>query len=64
MPRYKITVHELGDRPVTEGFQTAIPEHEVFKMTVDQFDPVSFTRAVSAQPRRRRSRSKPDQAST
>lgn len=51
MMRFKIQVTEISD-PFDGATQPV--ETEIFKLVVDQFDAVAFTKAVTAQPRRRK----------
>lgn len=51
MLRYKITVTEI---PSDVAVQNAAPDIEIFKIVVDQFDAARFTKAITAQPRRRK----------
>ena len=50
MNRYRVQVTEINTEPAAG----APAETEVFKLVIDQFEPAAFTRAITAQPKRRR----------
>lgn len=53
MPKYIISVHEIFPPTQTE-VQATVSTHEVFKLAVDEFDPLAFCAALKQKTRGRK----------
>lgn len=56
MPKYKVVVTEINDAVVAAPGAQTVTESEIFKLVVDQFEPTSFVKAITAQRRRRKAK--------
>lgn len=57
MSRFRVTVTEISTPVETAPGVTT--ETEVFKLVIDEFEAVAFTKAIAAKPRRRRNATRP-----
>lgn len=51
--KFRVTVSEIPES-VPVGADLRPSGEEVFKIVIDSFDPVGFTKAITQQPRRKR----------